>query len=396
MGLEIRIKKEDLIAFLLVFPFIPVNALDYISADILYDILAVIDVGVILCIMLQSHYRMSVPDIFLAIFTIILCVSCIANGRSVIPAIYYGGKFFAFVIINSYYLRKHSTTMLKVTFNYMTVLIIINTIIQFINQDAFGHQIISGNFNNFLIGDNLLGYNYVPYIALGIILDEMEIGKVRNRTSIMIAVCLISLLRAWSAKSIIGITMVLIYLLFVYRKEIAHFFNFEVLTVVFIVAFIGVVFLGIQDNFSFIIENILRRDTTLTGRTYIWQSTLDLIRKSPWIGYGTVNGGMLEISSSRAGNDVGSHNIILEVLLQTGFIGLTMYLGFLVTSIKKPLNKLTPTKKDNYLMLLFMIFVILIMFLTSMAIYTVIMYLPMVLCFNIENLNFISDKKESG
>lgn len=83
------------------------------------------------------------------------------------------------------------------------------------------------------------------------------------------------------------------------------------------------------------IVNLYGKDLTFTNRTDIWSASVGGISDSPWIGYGW-NGVWIErdveptISLNREiGFEAGhAHNAVLEMLLQGGFIGLTLYLVF--------------------------------------------------------------------
>lgn len=83
------------------------------------------------------------------------------------------------------------------------------------------------------------------------------------------------------------------------------------------------------------IVNLYGKDLTFTNRTDIWSASVGAIDDRPWIGYGWY-GVWIErdaeptISLNREiGFEAGhAHNAVLEMLLQGGFIGLTLYLVF--------------------------------------------------------------------
>jgi exopolysaccharide production protein ExoQ len=79
----------------------------------------------------------------------------------------------------------------------------------------------------------------------------------------------------------------------------------------------------------------LGRDPTFTGRTELWQLVLDMIRRSPWLGYGYeafwLWGGNLRVLVDTAlyWEPPHAHNGFLEVTLGTGVIGLVLF-GFVL------------------------------------------------------------------
>ena len=58
------------------------------------------------------------------------------------------------------------------------------------------------------------------------------------------------------------------------------------LVIISIVIFVSIVFLRLQEVFSYLIVNILGKDLTFTGRTVIWDYYINEIKNSWVIGYG--------------------------------------------------------------------------------------------------------------
>ena len=86
-------------------------------------------------------------------------------------------------------------------------------------------------------------------------------------------------------------------------------------------------------------------DATLTGRTVIWQYVWDQIQQRPWLGYGYkgfwhyLDGASsyvnLAFGPYGSGGIPHSHNGFLEILLATGFLGLSIFsIGFFVNLFK--------------------------------------------------------------
>ena len=109
------------------------------------------------------------------------------------------------------------------------------------------------------------------------------------------------------------------------------------LFVVFILFQIFIVFYGegIQQNeFAvYIIEDVLNKDLTFTGRTYLWERSGILFSESPIIGYGFMNEDwFLEHISAKA---LGPHNFIYSVLLEGGIVLFAQYIFICVVALKK-------------------------------------------------------------
>jgi O-antigen ligase len=79
--------------------------------------------------------------------------------------------------------------------------------------------------------------------------------------------------------------------------------------------------------------------TTLTGRTVIWQTIIDLSREHIWLGYGFETfREVLRYATPHHWQAAQAHNAYLMVLLQTGIIGLTAFSGIVLRAILRCLG----------------------------------------------------------
>jgi exopolysaccharide production protein ExoQ len=100
-------------------------------------------------------------------------------------------------------------------------------------------------------------------------------------------------------------------------------------------------------------ERIFDKDTTLTGRTYLWERAYDLIRETPWLGKGFrsfwLQGnpdaeGLWQYAGIVSRDGFNFPNTAVEILVHLGWVGLVVYgfaitlaLGFLVVRfVKRP------------------------------------------------------------
>jgi exopolysaccharide production protein ExoQ len=87
--------------------------------------------------------------------------------------------------------------------------------------------------------------------------------------------------------------------------------------------------------------NALGKDSTLTGRVYLWQEVDKLIAQKPALGWGyramwQPNDRITEAVDSVAGFEAASaHNTYREVTLDMGFIGLLALVGVVLTTLRR-------------------------------------------------------------
>lgn len=96
---------------------------------------------------------------------------------------------------------------------------------------------------------------------------------------------------------------------------------------------IGIVFFGIQSQFAWLIEGILGKSLTFTGRTTIWNSAFQQGMKHFILGSG--------IGTAQVFNDNGvtyEHNQLLNMFYSGGLIALVLFLIIVFICIKKVSN----------------------------------------------------------
>lgn len=128
---------------------------------------------------------------------------------------------------------------------------------------------------------------------------------------------------------------------------------------------LGVVFtLVVVPNAEILLESF-GRDMTLTGRTELWATVIEMIREHPWLGYG-YSGFWLGWDGESAylwmvsnWNPPNSHNGFLDAALDVGLVGLVMILiGFITRFIKAFRYIRTKQSWESFWPLLFLIYMV--------------------------------------
>jgi len=382
-----KIKKQDLIALFLCFSFIPVYAIQLIIGSNGYLVLMLLS-GTYVVFRAIADKQIMKSFLFWSWFLLMLWMmlcSFIGN-QNVIYSVYYVGKVALWFLANDLYLNKGSIKLLQVSRKYVGIIIIITFIQQIIAPGLFGVVAGSGNMKTFFASDNFLGYYYTAYIALCFILDFVEFGEPKAKSYVMTGVCMASIMISWAVKNVIGIGLLILYIVFVYRKKISKFFGPRTLIIAFLVIFVGIVFMNVQQNFSNIIGMVFDKDSTFSVRYYLWTQAVQNIKASPIFGYGIAEGAHLQLQYNFSGNARSSHNLILELTIQGGIIGSLIYFASVIRCLIHNERKFKGNYSYEFLFLVFNVFLFFLIQMGSGSIYYPFYYMPLILIDNLDNI----------
>jgi exopolysaccharide production protein ExoQ len=155
---------------------------------------------------------------------------------------------------------------------------------------------------------------------------------------------LASLLTLWLARSAganmyAGLSLFVLCLCQGYRLMPRRLRPVAVVTVAFGALLAAVAFPLIRDVWAQFQLDVLHKDTSLTGRTYLWSFAEQLIRERPWLGHGTFAfwiQGNIDAEGLWQRFDIASrtgfnfHNLFIETTVNNGYIGLAIEIVLLV------------------------------------------------------------------
>lgn len=384
--MKIKVSKKDLWALFYCFAFIPVDAIRLVIGSFGYFVLMLIGSAFALLQGVKDKTITKSRQFIIWFMLMIWMTICtIVNYQPIIWPIYYVGMVAIWFLINDWYLEKESLSLLRISRLYVGAVIVVTFIQQMVAPSIFG---FTGGMNarNVFTSDNFLGYYYLAYIAVCVILDFVDYNKIQSKTYIMTGICMASIIKAWSVKSVIGLGIVILYILFLYKKKIARLLNTRNIVILFVIIFVAVVFYNVQDHFIDFFSKYFGKDATVSIRYYIWTQAIENIKAHPVFGYGIREGQRLLLQQTWAGNARSSHNIILELILEGGFIGFGLFLLSIVTALSNKKETVKGQNQYEYYFLLFVIFCFFVMELASGSIYYPYYYMPIILINNLDRL----------
>lgn len=334
----------------------------------------------IIIILTIKEKNISKINILIVIFITILIFSTELNNGNLEEAITIGLRIISLCFLVDYGLRKNTKEFL-ISFEYLlTFLVFINFLTLFIYPNGMYINLSNGYKSNWFLGFKNSHILYIlPSILLSLINSYIYSEKINKRTIFLIIISTISVLKVKSSTSIVAIMMIILFLFF--KNSIKKYnLNLKKYVICYLVAFFSIIIFRIQNLFKFFIINILGKDLTFTGRVYIWDYVIQKIKMKPILGYGVeYRNYLLSIDKYPF---YYSHNAILEIIKQTGLIGI-LIIYFIIRTIIKKLNKYK--KETITITISFVLFIYLIMMLMETYEYEYFFFL-FPLCYNIDNI----------
>lgn len=326
MKIKIPCSTEVLI-FLLMFPIIKPDSLRemFPIVENAFDIGRLVSVTVILIIRFNSYvYKSFRVNLAFALLVLlegwIIVITAVNNPERFTASIINGCAVISVVFIIDCYAHSNPKALIRalmlnfewvIYVNLLTLLLVPNGLYKFRNHPCF----FLGLKNSFFI-------YMLP--ALGVSFIYIYYFNCKVRPLILISAILLSIFIGWSGTSVVG----MISFIFIYIVLHLSYFGSKVkllhIWVLSIVANILIAIVRIMDSFPPLqkfITLFLRKSTSLSGRTVVWDEVLKLFKESPIIGHGY--GTKVDYGSTFVGH---AHNAYYQYLLIGGIIGLVLFI----------------------------------------------------------------------
>lgn len=238
-----------------------------------------------------------------------------------------------------FYNLNNSDRILKPLKTYLYLLVILNTlsIIFFPNGlittismwDSYQyHWILS-------IDNSMAPYLLTAILFAGLSFVEKQRGHHILLDIIIVFCCVFTGLTLKSSTMLVGLSVfIILFIITFLSKKFASGTHINLYIIIAVAILVLFVLFRKMDFFSYIIENVLQKDLTLTSRTRIWDASIDAITSKPFIGYGVLPGEKIRIMLLASHQ----HNYYLHILFQGGVIAFGMFC-ILMNNARRNLNK---------------------------------------------------------
>ena len=344
--MKIVFNAKRFLYMLLVFPWIEPAIFQQIKViDFSFNLMKLVSFAIIVILYTKRHQKLD-----LCMLTIISCytvsvISTVYHGGAVIKSVIQLTSITALQLLVKLLLEEEPILCFDVFLQPLEILLYANLISillypkgMYVDFSYTGYMIST----NWILGiDNAQAPYYISGIAITIIRDYYRFSslKISSRSWCLITVCLITILLRWQATVVVG--MVIIIPVIICPKIFMKSKTLNALTYMIgvLIVFFAIIIFRSQNYFSFIIQKILKKSLTFSGRTLVWDRAISVILKNPLLGIGIWN---TEKNWSYLGQ-IHTHNIFLQMLVLGGILQLLIFLILHVLVVKELMkNKHNP------------------------------------------------------
>lgn len=325
-------KKSELLFFIFILiPFFkPPCFKHFFFTDILFKGYFIINCIILMYFFLKKKF-ITKFNIYIIIMQVVIVLACLLNHNLNMTTLKVSIESIMLSMFVSYgfkYSFKNIITALKYI---LTTLILINFITICLFPGGMYVNTSSRMTANYFLGIDNIHILYILPFWFCIYLEKKIYNKFNCITLIVLLMSVLSIIMCWSATTIIGASIIGGYFLISKIINSKKIFNPITYAITYAFIWIEVIFFNIQKYFSFIIETLLKKNLSFTGRVKIWNLSIRRIIKKPFLGYGVENDALRNIVI----NGSHAHNFILEMLYQGGIVLLSVFIFISYLVIKK-------------------------------------------------------------
>ncbi len=334
-----KIKTIDMFNFILyiflLFPFFKITYFvsNFSKAELVYKILQIIATMIILFLVLKKGKYSKIIN-YILFYLLVFILATFLNKGELSGSFFLSLRTLVLCLIVDYGLRNNTKIFLSAFEVLLSIFVYANFMsIVIFRNGMYTNEI--GYTENWILGYKNLHILYILPALLGSFLSSYySKNRLSFKNYLLLSISFLSLLTVNSSTSLVGVILILFYLLFYNLINKVNLFNIKNYFLIYIVLFMSIVILRIQNLFKFLIVDILHKDLTLTGRTYIWDYVIRLIKQKKFLGYGLENSS-LRLNKTTYWRSYHAHDQLLEIIYKTGIIGLILYFIIMYKSFKE-------------------------------------------------------------
>ena len=377
-------RNEWLVLFLLIPFFKPISFQYYSNLSLLesgyviFKVLVAVISFIFLCLYLLQYKK--IPKLYIWVFLFegsILFSTIYKHGnteRAIIDLI----SMSAYVIIFDLGMKYSKNTLIKSLTILLSFLVIINFVAILIYNSGLPADLYFNNFLNplfFMTLDNGTALFLLFYLTIVFLKDYTKKINLEKFGWFMSIISILSAILSGSSTAILAVIIYFTSIKIESVKGIRIVKNYRRWVLLYGIVFSMIMFARNSKILSFILISIFGKNASYTGRDYLWAEAYKMIEKSPYIGFGRISSDYLSVW----GGYFSSHNFVLELLLQGGYVALIIFIFIVIMAlVKLQSNKFSKSIK----VLQISLFISLVVMLMESTVHSVYLFGLIVLCFN--------------
>lgn len=315
---------------ILFFALLKPDSLDHIGLKWLDISLVIID-GMLMFIMfffaVIRKIKVSGTTFIIILIYFFIGLSTLFGTKDLFSLLKVSGTAIGAGLFTDYCMQKDPEIYFKAGIFTLIILFSINciTILKYYPVGMYRLDYVVGDLY-FMGHDNAMIYNLVPLCSLSFIFSYIKKKKILNKVSLYaVILTFFSEFYVKSATGIIEVLLLLLLFTLINNKKFDKLLNPKLLFFTYILLNLLVVIFRIQNNFSWFFVDILGKDLTFTGRTYLWDYAINMINYHSFLGYGM---GVEIIGNGHIYPN--AHCLILDFLFKGGFFSLMSFLLLMI------------------------------------------------------------------
>ncbi|MBB1512581.1 O-antigen ligase family protein [Tessaracoccus sp. MC1627] len=171
-----------------------------------------------------------------------------------------------------------------------------------------------------------------PAILAAVLVDVLDCSRWQLRSLFAIALGISQIAILDVATGYVGlVVLAAVYVTVRFIPGGVSLFSWRNISILGIIAFLGIVIFRAHDSFEFLISEWLGKSMELTGRTVIWDNAIPILLAAPIVGYG-VNDAFGAFVPWYGSILWQAHNQYLQLMHDGGFVGIALFILLLLVA----------------------------------------------------------------
>ena len=325
--------KKSIIFPILLLPYLKPPGINYIAPwlENIFDVWKLLSIFAVIVIYLCKK-QISPIILTISIYEFVRFFSTFVNSGDYLKILIECASVITFSMLIEVALKWDALYFLRTIVFLLTLICIINLITVL----AFPDGLYSTTFErNWLLGYDNSHITFILPLAIFYMLYAYCKKYGLFRKFLYLAIIFSSIFITWSATSVVGISLFSLLCLLSEMNIRPRWINLKTCIIFAGVLFALLVILRAEDSLSYLIVDILGKNLTLTGRTFIWNKGFEAFLKNPILGCGVLDTSSIRLLLGGASH---CHNMFLNILFESGLLGMFCFVVILFM-IFKPLKQ---------------------------------------------------------